>query len=123
MAKVLIVEDELILLQALTEKLKAEHFEVVGARNGQEGLDKALAEHPDLILLDIVMPVMDGMTMLTKVRTDDWGKNVPVIILTNLSGGEQVSDALGKGVYDYLVKSDWTLDELAQKIKERLGLV
>lgn len=123
MTKILVVEDELILLQALAEKLKSEYYEVVEAHDGQEGLTKALKEHPDLILLDIIMPIMDGMTMLNKLREDEWGRTVPVIILTNLSGGDQVAEALGKGVYHYLIKSDWTLDQLVQKIKERLGLV
>lgn len=121
MKKILIVEDEVALLQVLTEKLKKENFEVLQARNGQEGLQQAFSLHPDLILLDIIMPVMDGMTMLVKLRIDEWGKSVPVIILTNLSNEQKVAESLQQGVYDYLVKSDWMLEDLVQKIKNRLG--
>ncbi len=121
MKKILIVEDEVALLQVLTEKLKKDNFEVLQARNGQEGLQQAFSLHPDLILLDIIMPVMDGMTMLAKLRIDEWGKSVPVIILTNLSNEQRVAESLQQGVYDYLVKSDWTLEDLVQKIKNRLG--
>lgn len=120
--KILVVEDEVALLEALTEKLRKENFEVLQARNGQEGLQQALANHPDLILLDILMPVMDGMTALTKLRADDWGKTVPIIILTNLSDEQRVSDSLEAGVFDYLVKSGWTLEDLTKKIKDRLGI-
>ncbi len=121
MKKILIVEDEVALLQVLTEKLKKDNFEVLQARNGQEGLQQAFSLHPDLILLDIIMPVMDGMTMLAKLRIDEWGKSVPVSILTNLSNEQRVAESLQQGVYDYLVKSDWTLEDLVQKIKNRLG--
>lgn len=76
MKKILIVEDEESLLKTLGEKFTLEGFEVVKAQNGVEGLRVALQEHPDLILLDIVMPVMGGMEMLGKLRQDDWGKNV-----------------------------------------------
>lgn len=120
MKKILIVEDELVLLQALTEKLKKEEFEVLQAKNGEEGLQQALNLHPDLILLDVIMPVMDGMTMLSKLRSDDWGKDVPVIVLTNLSDEYKVAECLQQGVYDYLVKSGWTLEDLVKKVKERL---
>lgn len=120
MKKILIVEDEIALLEALTEKLKQD-FEVLQAKNGQEGLQQALNLHPDLILLDIIMPVMDGMTMLTKLRSDEWGKSVPVIVLTNLSDEQKVTECLQQGVYDYLVKSGWTLEDLTKKIKDRLG--
>lgn len=122
MKKILIVEDEVALLQALTEKLKREEFEILQAKNGEEGLQQALNLHPDLILLDIIMPVMDGMTMLLKLRNDDWGKTVPVMILTNLSDEQKVSESLQQGVYDYLVKSGWTLEDLVNKIKDRLGI-
>lgn len=120
--KILVVEDEIALLEALTEKLTKENFEVLQAKNGQEGLQQGLNLHPDLILLDILMPVMDGMTMLTKLRADDWGKSVPIIILTNLSDEQKVSESLSAGVFDYLVKSGWTLEDLTKKIKDRLGI-
>ena len=122
MKKILIVEDEPALLSALLAKFHQEGFAAIGAKDGQEGLNTALREHPDLILLDIIMPVMDGMTMLYKLQKDSWGMNVPVILLTNLSEAERVSESLRQGVYDYLVKSDWKLEDIVKKVRETLGI-
>ena len=117
---ILIVEDEPTLLRVIAEKLAHEGFIALEAKNGKEGLALALKKRPELILLDIIMPVMDGVTMLAKLRSDAWGKNVPVVILTNLSDERKVSLAIEKGVFDYLVKSDWTLEDVVKKVKERL---
>ncbi len=122
MAKILIVEDETPLRQALYDKLKREGFNPLQAKNGEEGLDMALTERPDLILIDIIMPVMDGMTALKYLRNDEWGKKVPVIVLTNLSDANNVSTALENGAYDFLVKSDWSLADLITLIKKKLGI-
>lgn len=118
--KILIVEDERSLLDILTRRFIDEKFEVVEALNGKEGLKVALKERPDLIILDIIMPVMDGMTMLKKLREDKWGKEVEVVILTNLSDVARVQESLSKGVYDYLVKSDWRLEDLVKKVKDKM---
>ncbi|OGH70406.1 MAG: hypothetical protein A3C90_00610 [Candidatus Magasanikbacteria bacterium RIFCSPHIGHO2_02_FULL_51_14] len=117
---ILIVEDEPTLLRVIAEKLTHEGFHALEAKNGKEGIALAVKKRPDLILLDIIMPVMDGMTMLAKLRKDAWGKNVPVVILTNLSDEKKVGDAIEKGVFDYLVKSDWTLEDVVKKVKKRL---
>lgn len=118
---ILIVEDEIPMLNALCDKLTREGFIMLQARDGVEGLGAALKNHPDLILLDIIMPKMDGMEMLNKLRGDEaWGKNVPVILLTNLNEPGKVADALAHDVHEYLVKSDWTLENIIKKIKERL---
>jgi two-component system OmpR family response regulator len=98
-----------------------EGFDVFEAKNGKEGLEIALAKHPDIILLDIIMPVMDGMTMLTKLREDVWGADAKVFILTNLSDTKKVADAITQGSYDYLVKTDWTLEDIIIRIRERLA--
>ncbi|MDP2656072.1 MAG: response regulator [bacterium] len=119
--KVLIVEDEAQLRHALRDRLMREGFNVLEANNGQEGLTAALVEHPDMILLDIIMPIMDGITMLTKLRENAWGKNARVIILTNLSDNEKVAEAMENGSFDYLVKSDWKLEEIIEMIHERLA--
>ena len=127
MKKILIVEDEEIMLKALVEKFSLEGFEVVQAIDGEEGLKKALHEKPDIILLDILLPKMDGMAVLKKLREDAWGKYAKVILLTNVSDAETVAlgaeFGAGEGeVYEYLVKTDWTLDEVVQKVKNRLQI-
>ena|SRR6185436_16093086 len=115
--KILIVEDEEILLTALSEELKQEGFDAVGAKDGMEGVEKAAAEKPDLILLDLVMPRLDGIGALKQLKENDETKNIPVVILTNLSDYDKVSDALSMGAMDYLVKANYRLEELVAKIK------
>lgn len=120
---ILLVEDEVTLLSALRDKFSREGFTIFEAKNGQEGLNSAFANHPDLILLDIIMPVMDGMTVLKKLRAgDQWGKTVPVIILTNLNEGKKVSESLAYGTDEYLVKSDWKIEDIVKKVKEKLKI-
>jgi DNA-binding response OmpR family regulator len=118
--KILIVEDEPMLSQVLADKFIEEGFEVQTAADGQEGLDKALAWKPDVTLLDIVMPRMDGMTMLHKLRAVPEGKDLSVILLTNLSDTEDVYDAMANGVFDFLVKSHWDIDELVHEVQAKL---
>lgn len=118
--KILVVEDELPLAQVLSDKLRAVGYEVATAGDGQTGLEKATSWKPDLILLDIVMPIMDGMTMLHKLRETPEGKKTAVILLTNLSDSEHVYDATANGVFDFLVKSNWDLDDLVDEVRTRL---
>src|SRR5689334_6315852 len=92
--KILIVDDEKPLLEALTDKFTREKFSTFGASDGEEGLEVAKRIQPDIILLDIVMPKMDGMTMLKLLREEPWGKDVPVILLTNLSDFTNVAEAM-----------------------------
>jgi len=120
MKKILVVEDDKVLLNLIRDALTAEGFEVLGASNGQEGLNLALKSHPDLILADIIMPIMNGIEMTAKLREDKWGKNVDIIVLTNLNNEKSVADFLEKGAYDYLVKSDWSIEAIVKKVKERL---
>ena len=119
---ILVVEDEEALRKAMSDKLTREGFKVLEAKDGEEGLETALKEHPDLTLLDIMMPKMDGLTVLSNLREDEWGKTAQVIIMTNLSESEKVSEAVVNGVYEYLVKSDVPLAEVVQKIKAKLGI-
>jgi Response regulator containing CheY-like receiver, AAA-type ATPase, and DNA-binding domains len=118
---ILIVEDEPSLRDVLRDKLTIEGFAVLQAVDGEEGLEVILREHPDLILLDIMMPKMDGLTMLKMLRADAWGAKAKVILLTNSSDNEKVAEAMAQGTYDYLVKSDWKIDDVAAKIRERLS--
>ena len=123
MKNILIVEDDPVLLDALKIKLEKDEYQVLKAPDGQTGLEMARKHKPDLILLDLILPVMDGMTMLRKLReTDSWGKTVPVIILTNLSGDSNqiINDVTDLEPSYYLTKADLKLDELLEKIKEVL---
>ena len=122
MSKILVVEDDRALGNALVAKFTKEKFAVLLGCDGEEGLELALNEHPDLILLDIIMPKMDGLTMLERLRRDDWGKNVPVIMLTNLSDELKMVEAIKGGSFDYLIKSDWNINDVVEKVRQRLGL-
>jgi len=119
--KILIVEDEIIYLNVFADKFQEEGFKVFQAKNGKDGLDAALKEHPNLILLDIAMPVMDGLTMLGKLREDKWGKDAEVILLTNYSDADKVAEAGERGAFEYLVKKDWRVEDLVEKVKEKLN--
>ncbi len=116
-ARILAVEDEEILLTALSEELKQEGFDVIGAKDGIEGVEKAGSEKPDLILMDLVMPRLDGIGALKQIKENPATKDIPVVILTNLSDYDKVSDALSLGAMDYLVKANYRLEELINKIK------
>lgn len=118
--KILIVEDELPIVRVLTDKLTAEGFQVFEATNGIIGLEKAQHDNPDLILLDIIMPEMDGITMLKKLRLTEKGKLMPIILLTNLSDANEFQEAVDSGVTDYLIKTDWKLEDVIQLIKKKL---
>ncbi len=120
---ILVVEDEKSMLKALVDKFSGEGFRMLEAKNGQEGLEIALKERPDLILLDIVMPKMDGMTMLKQLRQDFWGKQSIVIILTNLTVDNNIMMKITESEPSYyLVKSDWKMDDLVVKVRTALGM-
>jgi DNA-binding response OmpR family regulator len=121
---ILVVEDEKSLREAVADILRLKNFLPLEARDGKEGVEIALAKHPDLILLDLLMPVMDGMTALKKIRADAWGAHVPVIVLTNLSAKDEhlVEDIVTHRPMDYLIKSDWKLHDVVKKIEEVLKI-
>ena len=119
--QVLVIEDEVSLRNAIRIKLESEGFKVLEAKNGVQGLEMALSNQPDLILLDIILPIMDGLTMLQKLRQDQRGRDVKVVILSNLNEIEKVSEAMAQGSYNYLVKSDWKLEDIVARAKEMLG--
>ena len=120
--KILIVEDDLVLQNSLDEFLKAEGFETIVAIDGEIGVQKALTEKPDLILLDIVLPKKSGYEVLQEVKENEKTARVPIILLTNLGSLSDVEKALGLGATTYLVKADYSLDEITKKIKEILNL-
>jgi CheY-like chemotaxis protein len=118
--KILIVEDEAMIRNAIVERFSEnKHFIVMSAKNGKEGLEAALREHPDFILTDIVMPIMDGMAMLTALREDEWGKTAEVVFLSNVSDSGRAAEARAKGVHELIVKSDIDIKELSQKIEKK----
>jgi two-component system OmpR family response regulator len=122
--KILVVEDEAPLRNAISSILNFNGFEVLQAVNGKEGFDLAMKERPDLILLDHMMPVMDGLTMFEKLRQEpDWDKEVMVIFLTNSTDLAKIASPTEEALPDFLIKSDWNIEDIVKKIKERLGIV
>ena len=121
-ATILIVEDDAAIRKALKDKLEFEKFGVLEAINGAVGLDLALKKHPDMILLDLVMPTMDGFTALKALRADSWGKNAQVIALTNVNDNDKVAAMIESGVYEYIVKTDWKIENVVAKVKEKLSV-
>lgn len=120
MAKaILLIEDDKILLDMYQKLLLNYGYDVHTAMDGEDGLKKALSKHPDLILLDLLMPKMDGMTVLKHLRADAWGKDAKVIILTNLDP----TDLILQGVVEdhpsyYMIKSNTKPEEILEHIKE-----
>lgn len=119
--KILIVDDEPALLNALFDKFTRAGFTVIVAENGQAGLKSAYEHRPSLILLDIIMPVMDGLTMLNKLRQGRWGKRVKVILLTNLSDPVRITKDLARTVEGCLVKSDWKIEDVVKQVSLTLA--
>lgn len=117
---VLIMEDEQPLRDALSDKLKAEGFKVVEARNGNEGLELAKSEHPDIILLDIMMPETNGLDVLKELKSNIGLMQIPVLVLTNLPEASAEQEAMKLGAEDYLVKANCPLETLVEKIKTHL---
>lgn len=120
--RILIIEDDLILQKALQEFLTAEGFDVIVASDGEEGLRFARAKEPNLIVLDIILPKVNGFEVLKEIKSDIKIKEVPIVLLTNLGGMNDVERALALGASTYLVKSDYSLEEIFQKIKETLEI-
>ena len=115
--KILLVEDDVFVSDVYQTKLKQEGFDVISAKNGTEAMKKLETAVPDVILLDIIMPYMDGKEVLARLKESEKWKNIPVIILTNLSQRDDVEEILQKGADDYLIKSHFTPSEVVEKIK------
>jgi len=117
---ILITEDDPFMSRMYRRLFAFEGFEVEIAGNGQEGLDKAHAARPALILLDIMMPVMNGLTMLEHLKLDPVTKDIPVIMLTNLAGRKDAEATLSKGAVRYVIKSEHEPNQVADIVKEVL---
>lgn len=120
--KIAIVEDDIAISQMYRMKFEVEGFEVETAVNGQSGLEMIEQFKPDIVLLDVMMPEMDGAEALSILRTKDWGKDIPVIILTN-TGQQEAPDSLDElNVDSYIVKAEKTPKEVAEIVKQKLGV-
>ena len=121
MKKIAIIEDDHSILEMYTLKFEVEDFEVVTALDGEAGLELIEETKPDLILLNLMMPKMDGAHMLKELRNKPWGKNIPVIILTNISGDEAPEILSELNVIDYIIKANSTPQAVLDKVKSVLG--
>jgi len=119
--KILVIEDEKTLRFLLNQTLAEEGFEVEEAIDGEEGIQKLKESKPDLILLDLLLPGIDGFEVLSRIKRDSDSESIPVIILSNLGQEEEVERGLKLGAIDYLIKAHFTLDEIALRVKKFLG--
>lgn len=116
MKSVLIIEDEPSIRKIIKDELEGK-FKIFEASNGEVGLDLALKNKPNLILLDLLMPKMGGHKMLETLRKDLWGKKVPVIVLTNQDDVHNIAEAHSGQINDYIIKSNSSLEDLKKKVK------
>ena len=120
MAKILIVEDDKFLRELIARKLTAENYQISEAIDGEEGLKKIKEEKPDLVLLDLILPGIDGFEVLSRIKEDPSLASIPVIILSNLGQREDVERGMKLGAVDYLVKAHFTPNEIIEKVKQAL---
>lgn len=116
--KILIVEDDDFLVQMYATKLELENYLVVTAGDGKQALKAVKKDRPDLILLDLNLPIMDGFQVLEQIKKDAETKNIPVLILTNYGQKENIDKCLSLGAADYLIKAHFVPSEVVEKIKE-----
>jgi DNA-binding response OmpR family regulator len=118
MKKILIIEDESALQKTLGEVLSQQGYEVLSALNGEIGLKLAQSKKPDLILLDLILPKIHGFDVLKKIKDNPETREIPVIVLTNLESIEDIKKAMELGATTYLVKANYSLEELTIKINQ-----
>jgi DNA-binding response OmpR family regulator len=122
MTKIAIIEDDPVISQMYRMKFEADGFDVQLANNGKRGVALVAAFTPDIILLDLSMPEMDGAEALAIIRKEESSKNIPVIILTNLGEEESPKEIRSLGIHSYIVKADLTPRQVVQRVKEALGI-
>ncbi len=122
MKRILIIEDEEMISDMYKDKFEFEKFDVSTALDGEEGLEKALQEKPDIILLDILLPKKEGTEVLEEIRkSGKWGEEVPIIMLTNLDSNDGILDSISEySPSYYLIKSNTDLDKLVAKVNNLL---
>ncbi|MDQ6985353.1 MAG: response regulator [Candidatus Dojkabacteria bacterium] len=117
---ILLIEDEGLLTRMYSKKLEHDGFECITSTNGKNGLEVALSEQPELIVCDVMMPEMDGLTVLSQLKEHEETKHIPVIMLSNVSNQEYVERALELGAVSYLIKSELVPADVVSEIKEKL---
>lgn len=117
MAKILLIEDDSLIVKIYSTRLKADGFEVISADNGEDGITLAEREKPDFVLLDVMMPKMDGFKVLETLRAQDDLKNKPIIVYSNLAQESEMQKALQMGATEFIVKANISPTELVSKIK------
>lgn len=122
MTKIAIVEDDLVISQMYRMKFEADGFDVQLADNGRDGVKLVESFEPDIILLDLQMPEMAGDEALAEIRSEEWGKNIPVMILTNLGEEEAPKILKQLNVHSYIVKAELTPRQVVERVKKALGL-
>lgn len=120
MKKILIVEDDEKMRKMLVDAFDSAGFETAQGENGQVGLQAAFNFKPDFILLDLMMPVMGGLEMFEKLRQESWGQNVPVTILTNSDESNNIAEALERGAFKYIIKSDISIEDIVKRVEKEL---
>ena len=118
--KILLIEDDSFLLSMYTAKFELENFKVITAEDGEKGLELAAKELPDVILLDIMLPIIGGFEVLQRLKSDEELEKIPVILLTNLSQKNDIDKGLDMKAEDYLIKSHFTPSEVVDKVKQIL---
>lgn len=121
MKKVLFIEDEAVLQKTVGDTLVRNGYEVYQALDGEIGVRIAHEKTPDLILLDLIMPRKNGFEVLEDLKKDPATKAIPVIVLTNLEGPEEIERVMSAGATGYLVKANYSLEEVLQKVRETIG--
>ncbi|MFZ3100010.1 MAG: response regulator [Minisyncoccales bacterium] len=118
--KILIVEDDKFLRELIVRKISNEGYDVLEAVDGEQGLLQIKEGHPDLVLLDLILPGIDGFEVLAQKREDPFTASIPVIILSNLGQKEDVDKGLSLGATDYLIKAHFTPGEIIEKVRNHL---
>lgn len=114
--KILFVDDDVFLRKVYQSELSEHNYEVITAEDGEQGLQLALTEDPDIVILDMIMPKKNGFEVLTAMQNDLKARDIPVIILSNLGQEDDIKKGLDLGAVDYLVKDEIALDTLVEKI-------
>jgi len=118
--KVLIIEDDVNVMKVLMTRLSDEGFSVLAATTGEEGLKMALSEHPNIILIDIILPKMNGIEVVEQLRNDAWGKEARIIAVSNLTDETSMRKMEKMNVIKYIVKTDLSVEKLIEVVKKEV---